>query len=161
MPLVYWNTQRAENLLGAGLITYLLYPTCSEMSIVLEGLYNETFCIKPANGKIRPAVQIASSLGIETKYTERDEIGGADGTTLTLNGKPCIFIARNLTTEEMRLTLTHELAHIVLGHLLSDDRFSFSYEQQEFEAETLGFILYNFLYGIDGGRIYRKVVHCQ
>ncbi len=37
MPSAYGNTQRAVNLLGAGLSTFILYPACSEMSRVLEG----------------------------------------------------------------------------------------------------------------------------
>lgn len=119
------------------------------------------YCIKPANGKIRTAVRIASSLGIKVKIVPRDLIRGCSGETRVVYGEariidrdPCILVADDLCVEEQRLTITHELAHIFLGHLLSskDSCFEVPGEQMEFEAETLGFILYNFLYGIDGGR---------
>ncbi len=113
------------------------------------------YFIKPANGRVRPAVKIANSLGIKVKSVPRDFISGCSGVTQIVDNKETsILVANDLSTEEKRLTITHELAHIFLGHLLApeDEHFEVSYEQGEFEAESLGFILYNFLYGIDGGR---------
>lgn len=115
---------------------------------------SESYYIAPANGKIRPAAIIASSLGIHVGDISRDVLKGAYGKTYIIDEKPHVMIADDLSIEEKRLTLTHELAHLYLGHLLgrNEEQFKVSYLQEEFEAETLGFILYNFFYGIDGGR---------
>ncbi len=122
----------------------------------------KTYYIKPANGKIRPAIRIAKSLGIDVKLVGCDILDGCSGMTVNFGEKkgkpfaPVIFISDDLSLEECDLTLLHELAHIFLGHLLSDERFAVPYNQAEFEAEALGFILYNFLYGIDGSRTFAK-----
>lgn len=115
---------------------------------------SESYYITPANGKIRPAAIIASSLGIHVGDKSRDFLKGASGKTYIIDEKPYVMIADDLPIEEKRLTLTHELAHLYLGHLLgrNDEQFKISHYQEEFEAEALGFILYNFFYGIDGGR---------
>ena len=117
---------------------------------------SKSYLIEPINGKIRPATKIADSLGIESGIISRnsDVLDGCEGRTYIQNEKTYIFLADDLPIESQRLTLTHELSHIFLGHLLGfdDDRFKVSGIQAEFEAEALGFILYNFLYGIDGGR---------
>lgn len=120
------------------------------------------YTIKPTGGKIRPAFQIAKSLGISVKIVERDFLGVCSGVVVNLGNKkgkpfePVILISEDLSYEEQRLTLVHELAHIFLGHLLDDERFEVSDSQKEFEAEALGFILYNFLYGIEGSRRLEK-----
>lgn len=115
-----------------------------------------SYLIEPANNKVRPATVIANKLGISIAFASRDSdlLEGCKGMTYVQNGKIYIFIADDLQMEEQRLTLTHELSHIYLGHLLglTDEQFKVSHAQKEFEAEALGFILYNFLYGIDGGR---------
>ncbi len=115
---------------------------------------SELYCIAPTNGKIRPAAIIASSLGIHVGDMERSFLNGAHGRSYLIDDKMYVAIADDLPIEEKRLTLTHELSHIFLGHLLgqNDEQFKVSFAQKEFEAESLGFILYNFLYGIDGGR---------
>lgn len=112
------------------------------------------YYITPTKGKIRPTAIIASSLGIHVGDISRDTLKGADGRAYIIEEKPYIMIAKELPIEEKRLTLTHELAHFYLGHLLgrTDEQFKVSHSQEEFEAEALGFILYNFFYGIDGGR---------
>ncbi len=116
-----------------------------------------SYLIEPMNGKIRPANKIADSLGIEVGTINRNSeaLEGCKGMTYIQNKKAYIFIADDLPIEAQRITLTHELSHIFLGHFLGfdDDRFKVPYAQAEFEAESLGFILYNFLYGIDGGRV--------
>ncbi len=115
-----------------------------------------SYLIEPANGKIRPATVIASSLGIKTSFANRnsDLLDGCDGMTYVQNEKIYIFLADDLPVEAQRLALTHELSHVFLGHILGlkDKQFKVPSVQKEFEAESLGFILYNFLYGIDGGR---------
>lgn len=109
------------------------------------------YYIKPTKGDIRPAYGIAKSLGIKAKIVSRDFINSATGITLYMDGKFYIAIANDLSIKEKRITFTHELAHIFLGHLLSHELYNVPLNQREFEAEALGFILYNFLYGIDGG----------
>lgn len=112
------------------------------------------YCIKPANGKIRPIVRIANSLGIEVRRTTRKELEGRFAVLEYVNGNYYILEAEDISIEERRLSIAHELSHAILGNLLYDESESYRIpiEQMEFEAETLGFILYNFLYGIDGGR---------
>ena len=114
------------------------------------------YLIEATNYKVRPATVIANNLGISIALANRssDLLDGCKGMTHIQNGKIYIFIADDLPIAEQRLTLTHELSHIYLGHLLglADEQFKVSDNQAEFEAESLGFILYNFLYGIDGGR---------
>ncbi len=114
-----------------------------------------SYLIKVTN-KVRPAAAIAKNLGISVSLASRssDLLGGCEGITYVQNERQHIFIADDLQIAEQRLTLTHELSHIYLGHLLglTDEQFKVSHAQAEFEAESLGFILYNFLYGIDGGR---------
>lgn len=113
-----------------------------------------SYVIKPAKGKTRSVVRIADSLGISTKVAPRDLIRGCDGVTRITDEKACILVSSDLSVEEQHLTVAHELAHIFLGHFIGidDERFKVPCEQAEFEAESLGFIMYNFLYGIDGGR---------
>lgn len=61
-----------------------------------------------------------------------------------------ITIDKDLPLEDQKLTLSHEMAHIILGHLvgkrISKD-YNISHEQMEFEAESLGLLLCNFLFG--------------
>ena len=43
------------------------------------------------------------------------------------------------------------MSHLILGHLIGDyvgEQYNISAEQQEFEAEALGLMLYNFWYGM-------------
>lgn len=114
---------------------------------------SEFYYITPTNGKIRQAAVIAKSLGIKVVDLDRNSLNAKYGRAYLYGEEKYIAIAEDLPIEEKRLTLTHELSHFFLGHLLNqDEQFKVSYAQQEFEAETLGLILYNFLYGIDGGR---------
>lgn len=126
------------------------------MSSILKGVFTVSYLIEATNNKVRPAAVIANNLGISIAFASRnsDILDGCKGMTCVQNGKIYIFIADDLQIAEQRLTLTHELSHIYLGHLLglTDEQFNVSGNQAEFEAESLGFILYNFLYGIDGGR---------
>lgn len=116
------------------------------------------YVIKPAKRKARSVIRIANSLGISTKVAPRDLIRGCDGEARISDEKACILVSSDLSVEEQHLTVAHELAHIFLGHFIGidDKRFKVPYEQAEFEAESLGFIMYNFLYGIDGGRKVRN-----
>ena len=115
---------------------------------------SESYFIEPANGRVRPIVRIARSLGIEVVRCSTEGLQGAKAILCRTNSKYCIRSAEELTLPERRLSIAHELAHAILGHLLYEENESYrvSPEQAEFEAESLGFILYNFLYGIDGGR---------
>lgn len=106
-------------------------------------------------GRLRPIAGIIDSFGIPVRTVSRDckILGEAYGKTIVReNGKITILISDRLPIEEQRLTLAHEFAHLLLGHLLPRECYRVPGKQAEFEAETLGFILYNFLYGTNGGR---------
>lgn len=115
---------------------------------------SKPYVIRPVGNRTRSIVRIANSLGIEVKKAPAELLGGGLGFTEIYNKKAYVLVADDLSAGERRLTIAHELAHLFLGHLIgiADKRFEVSPEQAEFEAESLGFILYNFLYGIDGGR---------
>ena len=92
---------------------------------------------KPIKGKCRPLAGIVDSFGIS-----------ALGKTIVFpSGKPAILISARLSTDEQRLVFAHEFSHLLLGHLLPMECYHVSGKQAEFEAETLGLILYHFLYG--------------
>ena len=64
-----------------------------------------------------------------------------------------VTIDRDLSLEEQKLTLSHEMAHVILGHLAGgtiESDYNISHEQKEFEAEALGLMLCNFLFGFNG-----------
>lgn len=65
-----------------------------------------------------------------------------------------ITIDKDLPLEDKKLTLSHEMAHIFLGHLtgeiIGEKSYNISTAQREFEAEALGLMLYNFLFGLNG-----------
>ncbi len=111
---------------------------------------------KSATHTYRGVVRIAKSLGIAIHETERSKMddhaaGWAIATPTDGKVKYDILIAKELSLEEKRLTLAHEMAHIILGHIAGDyigDQYNVSHSQAEFEAEALGLILYNFLYGM-------------
>lgn len=104
------------------------------------------YLIKSTPQPRRKLAKILRSLGInlliDTKavYLSENEYAAA----FIREGKWNIVLNKNSTIEERRLSIMHELAHILLGHLL-DDCSSISKEQKEFEAESLGYILYSFL----------------
>lgn len=113
---------------------------------------------KSATHTYRGAVRIANTLGITIREPERSAIGDCSGLAVAkpVDGKVKydILIAKELSLEEKRLTLAHEMAHIILGHLVGDfigEQYNVSPEQAEFEAEALGLILYNLWYGINCG----------
>lgn len=65
-----------------------------------------------------------------------------------------ITIDSDLSPENQKLTLAHEMAHIFLGHLtgeaLKEEGYNISVTQREFEAEALGLMLCAFLFGLNG-----------
>ncbi len=65
-----------------------------------------------------------------------------------------ITIDKDLPIEDQKLTLSHEMAHIILGHLMGEiageKSYNISIAQREFEAEALGLMLYNFWFGLNG-----------
>ncbi len=65
------------------------------------------------------------------------------GVSFKKGGRNFIVCKSDLPSDVLSLTLMHELAHFILGHLLEET--AFSSEQKEFEAESLGFILYSYL----------------
>ena len=105
---------------------------------------------KPIKGKCRPLAGIVDSFGISAKVVPEDceILGEALGKTIVFpSGKPAILISARLSTDEQRLVFAHEFSHLLLGHLLPMECYHVSGKQAEFEAETLGLILYHFLYG--------------
>ena len=114
---------------------------------------------KSATHTYRGVVRIAKTLGIDIYEIERskmDDHAAGWATVTPIDGKVKyeILIAKELSLEEKRLTLAHEMAHIMLGHLVGDfigEQYNVSHNQAEFEAEALGLILYNFLYGLKCG----------
>ncbi len=65
-----------------------------------------------------------------------------------------ITIDKDLPIEDQKLTLSHEIAHIFLGHFtgeaIGEKNYNISIAQREFEAEALGLMLYNFWFGLNG-----------
>lgn len=105
---------------------------------------------KPIKDKCRPLAGIVDSFGISAKVVPEDceILGEALGKTIVFeSGKPAILISARLSTDEQRLIFAHEFSHLLLGHLLPMECYHVSDKQAEFEAETLGLILYHFLYG--------------
>lgn len=116
-----------------------------------------SYCIGTNSAKhtFRGAMQIIKSFGIQVKCCKSSEIDNCKGLSWAVqkDGRPeyYILLADDLPLEEIRLTLAHEMSHLILGHLIgefTDKKYNISLEQQEFEAEALGLILYNFWYGI-------------
>ncbi len=102
------------------------------------------FMIKKQSQPHRKLLQILEQLNITVLLdSEGDYLGEIPGVVYKKNGKNIIVLNPNISQDVARLTLTHELAHLLLGHTLEDC--SISRDQQEFEAESLGFILYSFL----------------
>lgn len=103
--------------------------------------------IHKAPQQSRPAIaQICGSLGIGVFL---DSKGGyldakTKGVTYIRDGRYRIVLNPNYSIEERRLTLCHELTHIILGHLLPS--YVGDPEQREFEAESLGYIIYSYIY---------------
>lgn len=102
------------------------------------------FIIKKQPQPRRKLLQILEQLNITVLLDSKgDYLGEVPGVVYKKDGKNVIVLNPNIAPDVARLTLTHELAHLLLGHTLEDC--SISREQQEFEAESLGFILYSFL----------------
>lgn len=108
-----------------------------------------------AKHTFRGALQIAKSFGVQVLTCEPSEINNCKGLSQAVihDGKIeyYILLQNDLSLEEKRLTFAHEMSHFILGHLIgeyTDKNYNISPEQQEFEAEALGLILYNFWYGI-------------
>ena len=97
--------------------------------------------------KSRPmAIQICEALGIRVSLDPKG-VYLDDKTKAVVymgDGQYRIVINANLSREEMQLATCHELAHIILGHLLPS--YVGSPEQREFEAESLGYIIYSYIY---------------
>lgn len=115
-----------------------------------------SYCIneKSAKHTYRGAMRIAKTLGIQVRECEPAYINDCKGQARAIQCgdkiEYIILLSEDLSLEEKRLTLAHEMAHLILGHLIGDyvgDQYNVSEEQQEFEAEALGLILYNFWYG--------------
>lgn len=71
-----------------------------------------------------------------------------------------VTIDSNISIENQKLTLSHEMAHIILGHLIGneiDSDYNISLEQQEFEAEALGLMICNFLFGFNSAPTPKEV----
>ncbi len=105
------------------------------------------FSIKPEQQNRRSIVRIASCLGCKVMYG--DETMKETGLVELINeGTPeqkiYILLKPGMSVSEQRLTIAHELAHLILGHLLPC--FNGSGEQAEFEAESLAFMLYSYIY---------------
>ena len=106
-----------------------------------------SFTIKHTPQNRRPIVQIANQLGCRVKHGKEDM--KEDGKLVIINQgtseqQMFIIIKPSLPYEEQILAIAHELAHLLLGHLLPF--YNGSGEQAEFEAEALGYMLYSFLY---------------
>ncbi len=116
-----------------------------------------SYCIDETSSKhtYRGAVRIAETLGIQVKKCDPSYINNSKGQS---KAEKCgdkieyfILLSENLSLEEKRLTLAHEMSYLILGHLIGDyvgEQYNISTEQQEFEAEALGLMLYNFWYGM-------------
>lgn len=117
---------------------------------------------------LQGAVTMLESLGIRVRFGKVVRKGHEGAKGLTEGGlyrfpyssvrkyKSELFVTidNDLPLEEQKLTLSHEMAHIILGHLVGnqiESDYNISHEQQEFEAEALGLILCNFLFGFNGG----------
>lgn len=103
-----------------------------------------SFVIKKQSQPRRKLLQILEQLNIvvllDSKGGYLEEIPGV---VYKREDKNIIVLNPNITPDIARLTIMHELAHLLLGHTLEDC--AISREQQEFEAESLGYILYSFL----------------
>ncbi|MDE5992722.1 MAG: ImmA/IrrE family metallo-endopeptidase [Oscillospiraceae bacterium] len=108
---------------------------------------------------LQGAVTLLKSYGIYIHFDDKIVYKGVEKThgltQCCCNGYKYIFdvaINSNLPIEEQKLTLSHEMAHIVLGHLVGnkiESDYNISLEQQEFEAEALGLMICNFLFGFN------------
>lgn len=113
---------------------------------------------------LQGAVTLLESLGIRVRFGKVVRKGFENSLGLT-ECRPCdrsspfdrkykneyyVTIDNDLSLEEQKFVLSHEIAHIVLGHLVGDQiesDYNISHEQQEFEAEALGLMLCNFMFG--------------
>ena len=118
------------------------------------------FIIKKQPQPRRKLLQILEQLNITVLLDSKgDYLGEVAGVVCKKDGKNVIVLNPNIAPDVAKLTLTHELAHLLLGHTLEDC--AISREQQEFETESLGFILYSFLtdclqYLIKGGVLHEE-----
>ena len=90
-------------------------------------------------------IKIFESLGIQILIdTKGVYLGVKDYSAVFMRDKRMYIVLRHgLPVEVARLSLMHELAHIILGHLL--EGCTVSSERREFEAESLGYLLYSYV----------------
>lgn len=138
-----------------------------------------SYCIgkNSARYTLQGAVTLLESLGIYVKFGKVTEKGfeGVSGLSKTKFHEyppdyPCrcrsesyVTIDNDLPLEDKKLTLSHEMAHIILGHLVGDrieHGYNISHEQQEFEAEALGLMLCNFLFGFNAESKEQEAIVC-
>lgn len=67
------------------------------------------------------------------------------GYTYKDKGKYTIYINSCIPNDLKRMTIAHEVAHLLLGHLTEGNGNELSQEQKEFEAESLGYIIYSYI----------------
>lgn len=120
-----------------------------------------SYCIgkNSARYTLQGAVTLLESFGMYVHFDNKIVYKGVEKTHgLTQcyrRGCKYIFdvaINSNLPIEEQKLTLSHEMAHVVLGHLVGnkiESDYNILLEQQEFEAEALGLMICNFLFGFN------------
>lgn len=59
--------------------------------------------------------QLCRQMQIKVRYY--DSLNDDDGKSTITGGQPCIFIAKGKPVKRQRFTCTHELGHILLGHV--------------------------------------------
>ncbi len=123
-----------------------------------------SYCIdkESASHTLQGVIAMLEMLGITVRFDKITQPGfeGSKGIT---GGKICTYshrcefnitIDKDLPIEDQKLTLSHEMAHIILGHLtgeaIGEKNYNISIAQREFEAEALGLMLYNFWFGLNG-----------
>lgn len=106
-----------------------------------------SYCIneKSAKHTYRGAMRIAKTLGIQVRECEPAYINDCKGQARAIQCgdkiEYIILLSEDLSLEEKRLTLAHEMAHLILGHLIGDyagDQYNVSEEQQENVISSMG-----------------------
>lgn len=119
-----------------------------------------SYCIEKNSARytLQGAVAMLELLGVHVNFDSEIIYQGSkrSGLTWLFGGRKYryeVTIDSNMSIENQKLTLSHEMAHIILGHLIGnkiDSDYNISLEQQEFEAEALGLMICNFLFGLNG-----------
>ena len=89
-----------------------------------QGPANIALCMRRTwgipDGPISNLTEYCERAGILVVKCELD--AGLDGVTMRASDlPPCVFLNRNKTADRMRFTLAHELGHIVMHQIASDD----------------------------------------